>query len=178
MPITRRSWVIASTAVLVVLSIVLILFRSSPRAADRTITAPSAEEYAVWSAFLDDFFHGNGSSVVSCDTLQMQNPGAVLPLDVAALVPDEIGNEFFRRSAKSWHLQPCFRPPSQGVTNEHTQDHSHIAFSRIGFNQNETMGLLYYAYYCGPLCGQSGLVVLRKSGEYWHISEFGKRLVY
>jgi hypothetical protein len=87
---------------------------------NRSVTEPTPEDYAVYSGFVDDFFFSkqpfradqginrDNAVYVVTETRQMKSPGAILPLDVAALGPADMGEDFFRQNAHSWHLQPLF----------------------------------------------------------------------
>lgn len=43
--------------------------------------------------------------------------------------------------------------------------------SRVGFNKDKTVALLYYTYSCGGLCGQGQYVLLRKHEGQWKIEK-------
>jgi hypothetical protein len=53
-----------------------------------------------------------------------------------------------------------------------------LQLSRVGFNRQKTLALLYYSYHCGVLCGQSGWVALHKVEGKWRIEQFGTSRVY
>jgi hypothetical protein len=87
---------------------------------NRGVAEPTPEDYAVYSAFLDGFFSSNqpfrADQSISQDnvvyivgeTRQTRSPGSVLPLDVAALGPNSMGDDFFRQNTQTWRLQPRF----------------------------------------------------------------------
>src|SRR5215813_10714398 len=66
----------------------------------RPVTEPMAEDYAVYSAFLDGFFSSNqpfkADQIIGPDsvvyvvgeTLPIRSPGSILPLDIVALGPE------------------------------------------------------------------------------------------
>jgi hypothetical protein len=194
----------------------------------RPVTEPTAEDYAVYSAFIDGFFSSNQpfkadqiinpDSVVyvAGDTLPVRSAGSILPLDIAALGPEEMGEDYFHQNVDRWVLEPRFRTslrvsivgrdlahraafagaeglfhPQKGGLREwlpHASpngpfpDAPHVSgvlqLSRAGFNRAKTLALLRYSYRCGVVCGQSGLVVLHKSGGSWRIEQFGSSAVY
>jgi hypothetical protein len=87
---------------------------------NRPVTEPSVEDYAVYSAFVDDFLSSNQpfradqgispDSVVYVvdETLPLRSPGTVLPLAVAALGPSYMGDDFFRQNSQTCRLHPLF----------------------------------------------------------------------
>lgn len=87
----------------------------------RPVAEPNSEDYAVYSSFVDGFFFSeqpfradqsiNQDSVVYVvgETLSMRSPGSILPLEVVALGPDDMGEDFFRQNTQSWPLQPRFQ---------------------------------------------------------------------
>jgi hypothetical protein len=87
----------------------------------RQVTEPAAEDYAVYSGFVEGFFSSNQpfkadqsisqDSVVYVvgETLPMRNADSILPLEVAALGPRDMGEDFFRQNEHSWLLQSRFR---------------------------------------------------------------------
>jgi hypothetical protein len=151
------------------------------------------------------------------ETLPMRDPGSILPLEIAALVPEDMGEDFFRQNTQSWRLQPrfhtslrvslvgrdmahlsalfgveeLFQPPKKGEEGKwlpHASptgpfpDTPHVSgvlqLSRAGFNRRETLALLHYSYRRGVLCGQSGWVLLHKTGGTWRVKEYGSFVVY
>ncbi|SRR5258708_2451595 len=161
---------------------------------NRSVTEPASEEYAAYSAFVDDFFLSDrpfqidrrviqGSVVcIVGETEQMRSPGSILPLDVATLGPNEMGEDFFRQNAQTWRLHPNFHTrlrvslvdsDAAGAIPDNPQVCGVLQLSRAGFNRRGTLALLYYSYRCGLLCGQSGWVVLQKTQGIWRIKEFG-----
>lgn len=86
----------------------------------RPVTEPTSEDYAVYSAFVDGFFSssqpfkadqsmGVDSAVyVVGETSPMRHADSLLPLDVAALGPEDMGEDFFRQNTQSWLLEPRF----------------------------------------------------------------------
>ena len=88
----------------------------------RHVMSPSSEDYAAYSGFVNDFFSSNqpfrtDQSIspdnilyISAETLTMKNTSApILPLEVAALGPEDMGQDFFRQNAKSWLLEARLR---------------------------------------------------------------------
>jgi hypothetical protein len=85
-----------------------------------TVAAPSSDEYAVYSAFVDGFVFSDqpvrvdtrialdGVVYVVDETLPIKNPGSILPLEIAALGPNDMGEDFFRENNLAWRLQPRF----------------------------------------------------------------------
>ena len=146
--------------------------------------------------FSDQPFRANQSisqdSVVYIvdETLPMKDPGSILPLDVVALGPNDMGEDFYHQNTQSWRLQPRFhtrlgislvgsdmlrhaRSFPAGPVPDNSSVSSVLQLSRAGFNRKGTLALLYYSYRCGWLCGQSGWVVLHKTDGNWSIREFG-----
>jgi hypothetical protein len=88
----------------------------------RPVMAPSSEDFAAYSGFVDDFFSSHqpfraDQSIspdnilyIAAETLTMKNTwDPILPLEVAALGPEDMGQDFFRQNAKSWLLEARFR---------------------------------------------------------------------
>ena len=84
--------------------------------------APSSEDYAAYSGFVDDFFSSrqpfradqslspDNVVLITAETSTMKNTSdPILPLEVAALGPEDMGQDFFCQNAKSWHLEAQFR---------------------------------------------------------------------
>jgi len=46
-----------------------------------------------------------------------------------------------------------------------------IVFSRLLFNDRKTMGLLYYEFRCGGLCGYGNLLLIEREGKSWKIKD-------
>ena len=88
----------------------------------RPVVAPSFEDYAAYSGFVDDFFSSrqpfradqsispDNVVFIAAETSTMKNTAdPILPLQVAALGPEDMGQDFFRQNAKAWHLEEQFR---------------------------------------------------------------------
>src|SRR5215472_5170739 len=88
----------------------------------RPVVAPSAEDYAAYSGFVDDFFSSrqpfradqsissDNIVFIAAETSTMKNTAdPILPLQVAALGPEDMGQDFFRQNANSWRLGAQFR---------------------------------------------------------------------
>jgi hypothetical protein len=162
----------------------------------RNITEPTSEDYAAYSAFVDDFFSSKrpgaeqfiGHDVyIASETLEMKNPGSLLPLDVAALGPSDMGEDFFRQNGHTWQLQPRFHTrmrirvdneTSRSAGSYQDQPPCVLQLSRIGFNRRRSLALIYYSYRCSALCCSSGWVVLQKAEGNWHIKQFGAGFIY
>lgn len=84
--------------------------------------APSSEDYAAYSGFVDDFFSSrqpfradqsispDNIVFIAAETSTMENTSdPILPLEAAGLATEDMGQDFFRQNAKSWHLQAQFR---------------------------------------------------------------------
>jgi hypothetical protein len=165
---------------------------------NRNVTEPTSEDYDAYSAFVDDFYSSKrpGAELfqdaviyVESETLQMGNSGSILPLEVAVLGPNDMGENFFRQNTRTWRLQPRFHTKlrilaggeaSRHVGSAHGQlpGSCMLQLSRIGFNRQKTLALLYYDYRCSPLCCSSGWVVLQKTEGNWHIKQFGAGVIY
>ena len=88
----------------------------------RGVTEPGPEDYAAYSAFVDDLFSSdqllradqksdNRSIVyIQRTTLKMQSPGSVIPLEAASLGSVDVGEDFFRKNSRSWNLEPRLFP--------------------------------------------------------------------
>src|SRR5262245_55137666 len=83
----------------------------------RSAAEPDSEDYAVYSAFVDGLFSSDEPGAdqslerdevvyVAGETLENISPTSVPPLDVAALGPIDMGEDFFRQNAHTWRLQP------------------------------------------------------------------------
>jgi hypothetical protein len=122
---TRRwVWLLVTRAALLLAAIVTTIYVSGPplitTLLHRRVSQPDAEDYAVYSAFVDGFFSSNQPfkadqsvsthSVVYMvgETLSMRNTDSILPLEVAVLGPEDMGEDFFRQNAHSWPLELRF----------------------------------------------------------------------
>jgi hypothetical protein len=87
----------------------------------RLVMAPSSEDYDAYSGFVNDFFSPSqpfqavqsispdSIVLIAAETLTMKNTSdPILPLEVAALGPEDMGQDFFRQNAKTWHLEARF----------------------------------------------------------------------
>lgn len=43
--------------------------------------------------------------------------------------------------------------------------------SEVGFNQTKDKAVVYYEWFCGSLCGDGNLAILRKENGNWKIEE-------
>jgi len=88
----------------------------------RAAVPPSSEDYAAYSAFVDDFFSSrqpfradqsisaDNVVLIVAETSAMKNTSApILPLSVVALGPEDMGQDFFLQNVKSWHVEAQFR---------------------------------------------------------------------
>jgi hypothetical protein len=176
----------------------------------RHIERPTSEEYAVYSAFIEDFLRSQkvlqtqnkeiskGIVYVTGKTMRMQNPGSILPLEVAVFDAEEMGRDFYRQNSNSWPLEPRFQgvvkvvlvgtPLAKGLRSEQALDskprlcdfgdaietYGNFDLSRVGFNRNQDMALLSFTYKCGALVGaRGGLVGLEKSFGSWRVKKYG-----
>jgi hypothetical protein len=186
----------------------------------RPVVAPSSEDYAAYSGFVNDFFSSNhpfraDQSIspddivyIAAGTLPMKNTSdPILPLEVAAIAPEDMGQDFYRQNAKSWLLEARFRtdlkcdvvdnqmrrhaaisgseellePSRTGAPGKrlpHASTAGLLQLSRIGLDHTRSHGIVYYVYMCGVLCGQSGWATLRKVRGAWKLDEMGGGVVY
>jgi hypothetical protein len=192
-PTKRLVWALALVTSLFAVTVIAVLYVDGlpplvSSLLNRTVQEPASEDYAVYSAFVDDLFSSNqlgvdqrtsrnGVVYIASETRPMKNPGSIVPLDVAILGPNDMGEDFFRQNAQPWHLQPRFHARSKVLLVSGDND-GVLRLSRIGLNRRGTLALLHYSYRCGMLCGQSGWVVLHKADGHWRIEQFGSRVVY
>lgn len=54
--------------------------------------------------------------------------------------------------------------------NRYRGTHRIYSFSNVGFNTARTQALVYFAYYCGPLCAGGSFFSLEKKGTRWKIA--------
>jgi hypothetical protein len=131
-------------------------------------------------------------------SISMPSPGSILPLDVVALGSEEMAHDFYRKNRSSWPLRQAPESPTRIVIVSRTSSlvarrslearHSRPRFcefgdpdksfglmrlSRPGFNHRKTLALLYFTYYCGPMGGQGGWVLLAKAGGRWLVKTYG-----
>lgn len=85
----------------------------------RRVSSLSTVDYAVYAAFLDEFFSADepfwGGNYISGNTLNIAvetrptgSPPSILPLEVVALGPDEMAEDLFRQNSQTWQLRPYF----------------------------------------------------------------------
>ena len=230
----RLTWLLG-VATTISLSVGFVLYSRGTLPIDpfwwqRPVTGPSSKDYAAYSGFVDDFFASNqpfrpDQSIsadnivfVAAETLTMKNTSdPILPLQVAALGPEDAGHDFFLQNTKSWRLEARFRtrlkyavvdkqmlrraassgieelfaPPEKGDARkwlphaspagpfpENPKVSGVLQLSRIGFDHRRAVGIVYYDYRCGVLCGQSGWATLRKVHGEWRLDELGGGVVY
>jgi hypothetical protein len=46
-----------------------------------------------------------------------------------------------------------------------------FSLSEIIFNKKHTKAILQYSFACGRLCGNGGMVLLQKVGNYWKVKK-------
>jgi hypothetical protein len=193
-PTKRLVWTLALVTSLFAVTVVTVMYvYGLPTVVasllNRNVQEPAAEDYAVYSAFADGLFSSNQPGVdrhisqnsvvyIASETRPMKNPGSILPLDVAVLGPNDMGEDFFRQNAQAWRLQPRFHARQRVSLVGGGPIYGVLRLSRIGFNRRGILALLQYSYRCGELCGQSGWVVLHKTEGNWRIEQFGSRIVY
>jgi hypothetical protein len=129
-PPKRLVWALAIATLLVAVTVAALMYVYGvppviTSLLDRTVTEASSEDYAAYSAFVESFFSssqpfradqsiGRDNVVYIVDeTLLMRSPGSILPLDVAALGPSDMGEDFFRQNARTWRLEPHFHARSR-----------------------------------------------------------------
>jgi hypothetical protein len=118
----KMMWLFAATTT-VALVVGLVLYSRGllpihPFWWQRPVMALSSEDYAAYSGFVDDFFSSrqpfradqsispDNIVYIAAETLTMKNTSdPILPLEVAALGPEDMGEDFFRQNAKSWPLE-------------------------------------------------------------------------
>jgi hypothetical protein len=122
----RLAWLlVVATTVSLVVGFVLYsqgTFPIQPFWWQRPVTAPSSEDYAAYSGFVDAFFSSrqpfradqsvspDNVVLITAETSTMRNTSdPILPLEVAALGPEDMGQDFFRQNAKPWLLEAQFR---------------------------------------------------------------------
>jgi hypothetical protein len=167
----------------------------------------SAEEYGVFSGFLNDFLaseqqHGIHQKTTKLrvvnETFPRQDPGRVLPLDVVSLGSEQMGRDFYHKNRKRFPLRPAFLTSVSvelvsnsfaekvswggfrpGIPDEKIDPTADgvFALSRPGFNGDHSQALLYYWLRCGGVCGRSGWVLLKRFDDKWHIERFGASLI-
>jgi hypothetical protein len=86
----------------------------------RPVTGLGPEDYAVYSGFMEGFLSSNqpfkadqsinpeSAVYVVGETSPKRSTDSILPLDVAVLGPEDMGEDFFRQNADSWLLEPRF----------------------------------------------------------------------
>ncbi len=205
MAVAKSRWVLSVGAVIVLLGITVFLIRIyRPEWFAFPVSGVSAEEYRVFSGFLNDFLkreqqHGNHQNFVKLEvvneTFARHDPGKVLPLDVVSLGSEQMGRDFFRKNRKRFSLKDVFETTVRVdlVSNSYAEKVSWggfdattksapeslgvFALSRPGFNRDQSEAILYYWLRCGGVCGQSGWVLLKKVEDTWHIEKFGTGLI-
>jgi hypothetical protein len=119
-----RIWASVTRAALLLAATVATIYLCAPpvitAVLHRPVTELGAEDYAVYSGFVEGFLSSNqpfkadqsispdSAVYVVGETLPIRNADSILPLDVAVLGPEEMGEDFFRQNARSWLLQPRF----------------------------------------------------------------------
>jgi len=205
MAVAKTRWVLSIGAVIGVLAMtVFLLHAHRPEWFEPPVHDVSAEEYGVFSGFLDDFVHyeqqhGNDPKTAKVrvvnETFARPDPGKVIPLDVVSLGSEEMGRDFYRKNRKRFPLKAEFQTAVnvELVSNSYAEKVSWsgfdprtktdldslgvIALSRPGFNHDRSAAILYYWLRCGGVCGQSGWVSLKRTAGQWHIEKFGAGLV-
>lgn len=122
----KMMWLFAATNTVAVV-VVFVLYQRGllpihPFWWQRPVTAPSFEDYSAYSGFVNDFFSSSlpfradqrispdDIVYITAETLTMKNSSdPIVPLEVAALGPEDMGQDFFRQNAKSWILETRLR---------------------------------------------------------------------
>lgn len=177
----------------------------------RQPAASDAEEYAVFASFLDYFLGSNQASHQQLDersseavcvvnrTSPVPNPGSILPLDVVALGPEDMGHDFYRQNSQSWKIEGpintrfsirlisreqvprMLRPTKQtrlgDAVGRPEPTQSAVFLSRAGFNRPRNLALLSFTYSCGSICGETGWATLRKVGTKWTVTQLRPTIV-
>lgn len=205
MAAAKSRWVLSIGAVVLLVGFtVLLVHIYRPDWFQIPVSGVSAEEYRVFSGFLNDFVqqqqqNGNYQKATKLrvvnETFLRRDPGNMLPLDVVSLGSEQMGRDFYRKNRKRFPLQSEFetRLLVELVSNSYAEKASWGGFgsstpndsytpgifslSRPGFNGEKSAAILYYWLRCGGICGQSGWVLLRKVNDTWHIEKFGMSVI-
>ena len=186
----RLVWAMAATTALVAVIVVAIVYLCGlPPAASllrRPVAEPTPEDYAVYSAFVDGFFSSNqpfrADQSISQDnvvyivgeTRQMRSPGSILPLEVVALGPNDMGDDFFRQNTHTWLLQPRFHTKLRVVLVGSDMAHRAASFGTEELfeqpKKGEELKWLPQASPAGPFPDNprvSGVLQLSRAGFNW-----------
>jgi len=205
-PMARFVKLVALSLAVVVLLLVVVVFAlylhgGLPlfiRLANRPVSEPTTEEYAVYSAFIDNLFSSDQpfrldqeitpDSIVyiADETIRLYTSHPLPPLlGVDAFGPDQ---DFYQQNVRPWRLRPSFhtrmkwalvRPGAAGPFPENPAICGVLHFSRVGFDWRRRTAMLDYQYLCGLLCGQSGdEVLLQQKGKDWQVKSWGGAVVY
>lgn len=53
---------------------------------------------------------------------------------------------------------------------KHPKSRGLISLSKIGLNYRHDQALVYFSYYCGPLCAGGSFMILKKTGAHWRVT--------
>ncbi len=162
--------------------IALLLFAlcAMPAAARAQAEAPDAEEYAVWSAVLEQV-HGRGlrrarvqdsTEMVAVDTVR--EAAMVRWLTGSTELADSLRARVTRPAAIDARRLRVRRPC---IVEREAEGRYLITFSRVAFDAERRRALVHAFASCGMLCGNGGLVLLEKdAGGRWryrtHVSMY------
>jgi hypothetical protein len=193
--IRRSAWTLVLTGGLaIILVVALYSYGGLPlliKLVNRPVSAPTAEEYAVYSDFIDSLFSSDQpfrmdqrigpNSVVSIeDTTTYLEDFRHLPplLGVDAFGP---GQDYYQQNAKPWSLQPRFHPRMKWVlVRPGAIDFATSLKHWMRAAENDPSKAFPYPKPSGPFpCGQtSNDVLLQKIGKHWKVKHWGPAAVY
>lgn len=187
----RLVWVLTVTAVLLAVTVAAIvyIYGLPPGIASfvhRAVAEPTPDDYAVYSAFVDGFFSSDqpfradqnispdNVVYIAGETRQMRSPGSVLPLDLVALGPNSMGEDFFRQNTQTWLLQPRFHTKLRVVLVGSDMAHRAASFGMEELfeqpKKGEELKWLPHASPSGPFPDNprgSGVLQLSRTGFNW-----------
>jgi hypothetical protein len=165
-----------------------------------TDRGPVPEEYAVWSALVDDLLASRGSPpagarvLIEQTTESVDRKTAIVPLQLLSLGTEREIRDFLTKNRQPWLLQEGFNLQRKYTLVDRSavrqfllcqyrtcpntligaNASAAISVSRVGFDMWHHHAVLEFSYLCGQRCGRSGYATLRKQDGRWMLEHFSQ----
>jgi hypothetical protein len=170
------------------------LATSSPPQPTPLVTEVDPEEYALFSAMIDQDMAGYelGESVVICEQTKPHIDSVEFALEGSVAPPKELEEAYRLRNDQPYTLDLSFTlkqayklmPQSEyddllrignagwaDFEAKYPQAEGVFIFSRAGLNATRDEALVSISYYCGSLCSEGGVFLMVKEDGVWKVKQ-------
>lgn len=84
----------------------------------------------------------------------------------------DLTSDFETKNQRNWKLEPRFQVPNgfqflSQRQESHPEGGNFFIVSRVGFDRENALGLVFLAYYGGPLCSQGYFLLMQRDRDSW-----------